>query len=277
MKRFLVNTGSLVLAILLALILADVVGIIPGGQAAIVCPDGSVAVWSTVRHEFLETDFPNLSCRDADGRPHGPNFNWSDGHLLGLSFWNHGEHTGTSVTFYGNGHVWGIRDESGSNPHMTTWSTSGLKEYEEIQQGDVLRFSSWHENGALKTQGGWAGESDPYWLPDGSLNEDREDNSYLVGEYRSYYDNGRPKDIGSYRDGARQGEWTCSDESGEHAVFATYADGRLLSRTGDVHVEHMKDRCQEHSPCGRPKDTDAEPIAGNAESTRSRRCSSSVG
>jgi antitoxin component YwqK of YwqJK toxin-antitoxin module len=275
MKRFLLHTGSLVLAILLALVLADVVGVMPVEQPPIVCPDGTVAVWGTVRHEFLEEDLPNLSCRDDQGRPHGPNFNWADGHLLGLSFWDHGEQAGTTVIFYGNGRVWIVNDESAANPHTVRWSKAGLKEHEEIQEGDISRWSIWHENGTLKTQGNWAGKSAPYWLPDGSFNEDREDNSYLVGEYRSYYENGQPKNIGSYRDGARDGDWTCSDESGEHTVLSTFSEGRLISRTGDVDAEIMKDRCRESS-CGRPKSTGVEPVAGSGQDTQRSGCSSKV-
>lgn len=250
MKRFLLNTSSLILAIMLALILADVVGVVPAAQPPIVCPDGSVAVWGTVTHEFLKKDLLNLSCRDAQGRTHGPNFNWADGHLLGMSFWNHGEHAGTTVTFYGNGRVWVLRDESASNPYIVSWSESGIKQYEEIQHGDVSRFSIWHESGTLKYEGSTTGDSDPYWLPDGSFNEGRKDDSVFVGEYRSYFENGQPKDTGAYRNGVRDGDWTCSDESGEHTVFATFSEGQLISRTGDVDAEHMKDRCKQ-SPCAK--------------------------
>ncbi len=275
MKRFLLNTGSLVLAILLALVLADVVGVMPVQQPPIVCPDGTVAVWSTVRYEFLEEDTPNLSCRDDQGRPHGPNFNWADGHLFGLSFWDHGERAGTTVGFYGNGRVWMVGDKSAAKPYSVTWSKVGLKEYEEIQEGDISRRSLWHENGTLKLQSNWAEKSDSYGLPDGSFNEGREDHSYLVGEYRSYYENGQPKDIGSYRHGARDGDWTCSDESGEHTVFSTFSEGRLVSRTGDVNAEIMKGRCQESS-CGKPKSTGVEPVAGSGQDMHRGGCSSKV-
>lgn len=247
MKRFLLNTGSLLLAILLALLLADVVGVLPPAQPPILCPDESVAVWSTATHEFFKKDFPNLSCRDAEGRPHGPNFNWSDGHLLGMSFWDHGEHVGTTVTFHENRRVWAVRDETGSYPHTVLWSESGVKASEEFQRGDITHFSIWYPNGILKSQGGTVGDSDPFWLPDGSFNEGRKDNTVLVGEYRSYFENGQPKDAGSYRNGARDGEWTCSDEVGEHTVYATYFKGELVSRTGDTNSEPLRDRCKKSS------------------------------
>lgn len=265
MKRFLVNTGSLILAILLALMLADVVGVVPAAQPPIVCPDGGIAVWGQVTNAFLKQDFLNLSCRDAQGRVHGPNFNWTEGHLLGLSFWDHGELAGTTVTFHGNGRVWLLIDESAPNAYRVSWSESGTKEWEEIQRGDVSHFSSWHENGTLKSEGATTGESDPFWLPDGSPNEDRKDNTLFVGEYRSYFENGRPKDVGSYRNGVRDGHWICSDESGEHTIFATFSEGRLISRTGDVEAEHMKNRCKQ-SLCARTADdSNPTPCAANEE------------
>lgn len=119
--------------------------------------------------------------------------------------------------------------------------------YTEIRDGDLVHWTLFYEGGGLEAEGTWTGQ------------EGREDGSFLVGEYRSYHRNGTPKDEGSYRNGVREGDWTCSDASGRYTVYATYADGQLLSRSGDVDVASLSNRCQELTHCGGPDTADAEP------------------
>lgn len=275
MKRLLLNTGSVFFALLLALVLADVIGLTPASEAPIPCPEGSVATWGTWHHQLWNEEIANLNCRDAKGRLHGPNLNWSEGLLLGVSFWQHGEQVGTAVTFHENRGVSTVSDKTGVNPYLASWSDTGTKIYEEVARGETTHFSMWYPNGTLQATGGSIGKSAPYWLPDGSFNEERTDDAVFDGEYLSYFENGQPKDRGSYKNGTRDGKWTCSDEKGEDTVYAVYSGGRLISRTGDVDTGTMNGRCQESS-CGHPKSTRVEPVDGNGQGTQSKRCSSTM-
>jgi hypothetical protein len=143
--------------------------------------------------------------------------------------------------------------------------------------GATTHFSIWYPNGMLSATGGMVGDSDPYWLSDGSFNEKRQDNTVFTGEYRSYFENGNPKDKGAYRNGDRDGDWSCSDETGENTVYATYSKGNLESRTGATDTEQLQDRCRYSACAGAADNINAKPsVAMEDEPGRTQRCPSGV-
>lgn len=232
------------LAFVLALLVVDLIATTPA-EAPFLCPEGSEPVWIVLPpNEIYEEARPGLSCRNADGITHGPSMVFYRDLLHGIWFFDQGEMTGSSVRFHDSGHVWVLKNGDEQMANSTQYTRDGVKTYETILDGEETRFTMWYDDGSLKMTGTTVGEDDPYWLPDGSFNHDRENSSEFHGEFRSYYENGNLKDSGKFVVGSRDGEWTCSDETGEHRVVATFLDGKLVSRTGDVDAEHMQNRCK---------------------------------
>lgn len=255
MKKFFVMTCSFTLALVIALVvvfaMAGVFDAVLDEGVMIPCPDDSEAMWS--QHSDPNIDelvFDVLTCRDSEGLANGPTFSWVEGQLFGVAFHEDGKPIGSRALFAGE-RLWLAADDSAKYPHSTQWSKDGVVTYETVQRGSTTHFTLRYEDGTLRYVGSTQeDESLPKRLEDGSVDPKRLDTSINVGEFRTYYENGKLKDVGIYNRGRQDGDWVCADESGEHEVHAVFLNGRLISRTGDTGVEQLKKRCKVSIGCG---------------------------
>lgn len=255
MKKFLIATASLTAAMFLALVSTALVlgifaNVVSALRPSLPCALGTTPVWSRHQHPDIPTlEFDALACRDDEGLAMGPTLSWFGDTLYSVSFSENGERRGTMVTFAGT-RIWMVQDETADLPHSRQWSDSGAVVYESVRRGDTNFFTMRYDDGTLK----YVGQSKEDWNTpthneDWTMNLDRFHSEVFVGEFRSFHENGNLKDSGSYAEGLRAGEWLCADSSGDHQVRAVFDGGRLISRSGDTHIEELTNRCVE-SPCG---------------------------
>ncbi len=259
MKKFFVMTCSFALALVIALVIVfamagvydGVVDAMLGEGVMIPCPDDSEAMWTQhVSPDIEELVIDVLACRNAEEKANGPTFSWVDGQLFGVAFHEDGKTTGSRTMFAGE-RLWLVADDSAKYPHSTQWSEDGVVTYETVQRGSTTHFTMRYEDGGLRYVGATQqDESLPKNLEDGSVNFERLNSEINVGEFRTYYENGKPKDVGAYSRGRQHGNWICADETGEYEVHAEFSNGRLISRTGDTEAEQLKDRCKVSVGCG---------------------------
>lgn len=201
-----------------------------------ICPEGTDLVSTTERLTPESPDMRSVGCVTSEGLLHGAAAKWWGDSLMSVGLYSNGKQQGTHAAWHESGQLWMLAEYRDGEPAgtQTHWNVEGIRIYEKVWTEDQTGSSTvqfWYESGAPKFR----------------VEEEAEE---FHGTFESWYESGGRRSEGSYVKAARQGRWTCWDETGEHSVTAVYRGGTVIERSGSVDNEEALHECRDIIPCG---------------------------
>jgi len=210
------------------------------GTSRFPCPEGTTGTWKESTTSGAEADEQlEFACLDRNGLPDGPVLSWAGSRLKSVQQFQQGKRNGTAVAWGNSGLLSVVQTYSdGEKIGLTRiWNVAGelTHEIEQTSDGRTEIARTMHPNGSVRST---------YSTVDGSLE----------GDYRSWFPSGELHSQGAYKDGKKDGLWSCQRTPGSESIVARFNEGTVERRD-----ESASDIASKFKDCAMSLDKNSEP------------------